>query len=83
MNDNDYRQVRLQKIAWQLSYKYYIYYINNNRKQNKGSLMADYILKGVDDKLWREVKAAAALRGMTVKEFIIKLLEKEVHKFRK
>ena len=45
--------------------------------------MADYILKGVDDKLWREVKAAAALRGMTVKDLIIKLLEKEVHKFRK
>ncbi len=45
--------------------------------------MADYILKGVDDKLWREVKATAALQGMTVKELIIKLLEKEVNKLKK
>jgi len=45
--------------------------------------MADYILKGVDDKLWREVKATAALRGMTVKELIIRLLEKEVNKLKK
>ena len=45
--------------------------------------MADYILKGIDDKLWRKVKATAALQGMTVKKLIIKLLEKEVSKLRK
>jgi hypothetical protein len=46
-------------------------------------MMADYILKGIDDKLWREVKAVAALQGMTVKGLIIKLLEKEAKKLRK
>jgi hypothetical protein len=45
--------------------------------------MADYILKGIDDKLWREVKAVAALRGMSIKDLIIKLLEKEAKKLRK
>ena len=45
--------------------------------------MADYILKGVDDKLWREVKAVAALQGMSVKDLIIKLLEKEAKKLKK
>jgi len=43
----------------------------------------DYILKGIDDKLWREVKAIAALQGMTVKDLIIKLLEKETKKLKK
>jgi hypothetical protein len=46
-------------------------------------MMADYILKGIDDKLWREVKAVAALQGMTVKDLIIKLLEKEAKKLKK
>ncbi len=45
--------------------------------------MADYILKGIDDQLWREVKAIAALQGMTVKDLIIKLLEKETKKLKK
>jgi predicted DNA-binding ribbon-helix-helix protein len=46
-------------------------------------MMADYILKGIDDQLWREVKAIAALQGMTVKDLIIKLLEKETRKLKK
>jgi hypothetical protein len=45
--------------------------------------MADYILKGIDDKLWREVKAVAALQGMSVKDLIIKLLKKETQKLKK
>ncbi len=45
--------------------------------------MADYILGGVDDQLWREVKAIAALQGMSVKDLIIKLLEKETKKLKK
>jgi predicted HicB family RNase H-like nuclease len=45
--------------------------------------MADYILKGIDDKLWRKVKAVAALQGISVKDLIIKLLEKEAKKLRK
>jgi len=42
--------------------------------------MTSYILREVDGKLWRKVKAIAALRGMTIKELIIDLLEKEVKK---
>ena len=49
----------------------------------KGLVMADYILKGIDDKRWREVKAIAALQGMTVKDLIIKLREKETKKLKK
>ena len=45
--------------------------------------MADYILRGIDAKLWREVKAVAALQGLSVKDLIIKLLEKETKKLRK
>jgi hypothetical protein len=45
--------------------------------------MADYYLKGIDDKLWREVKAVAALQGLSVKDLIIKLLEKETKKLKK
>jgi hypothetical protein len=45
--------------------------------------MADYYLKGIDDQLWREVKAVAALQGMSVKDLIIKLLEKETKKLKK
>jgi hypothetical protein len=45
--------------------------------------MADYILKGIDEKLWRKVKAVAALQGMSVKDLIIKLLEKEAKKLNK
>jgi len=45
--------------------------------------MADYILKGIDDQLWRKVKAVAALQGISVKDLIIKLLEKEVQKLQK
>ena len=52
-------------------------------KNMKEQEMADYILKGIDDKLWREVKAIAALQGMTVKDLIIKLLEKEAKKLKK
>jgi hypothetical protein len=45
--------------------------------------MADYILKGIDDKLWREVKAVAALQGMSVKDLIIRLLERETKKLKR
>jgi predicted HicB family RNase H-like nuclease len=45
--------------------------------------MADYYLKGIDEKLWREVKAVAALQGLSVKDLIIKLLEKETKKLKK
>ncbi len=40
--------------------------------------MADYILKNVDAKLWRKVKVLVAMRGTTIRNLIIDLLEKEV-----
>jgi len=42
--------------------------------------MADYILKKVDDKLWHKVKVLVAMRGTTIRNLIIELLEKEVKK---
>ena len=42
--------------------------------------MGTYILKDIDKSLWRKVKAIAALRGITIKELILDLLEKEVKK---
>ena len=42
--------------------------------------MGTYILKDIDKNLWRKVKSIAALRGITIKELIIGLLEKEVKK---
>jgi len=41
---------------------------------------ATYILKGFNEDLWRKVKALAAMRGITIKDLIIDLLEKEVKK---
>jgi len=37
-----------------------------------------YTLKGIDEALWRQVKAAAALKGMTIGEFILDTLRKAV-----
>ncbi len=42
--------------------------------------MADYILKNVDDKLWHKLKVLVAMRGTTIRNLIIELLEKEVIK---
>lgn len=52
----------------------------NTTKPKEDETMAAYTLTEVDDKLWRKVKAIAALRGMTIKDLIVKLLEKEVKK---
>ena len=56
---------------------YYIYNINYNKG---GEIVADYILKKVDDKLWHKVKVLVAMRGTTIRGLIIELLEKEVKK---
>ena len=57
--------------------------IQTEEMQGESEEMANYILRGIDDKLWREVKAVAALQGMSVKDLIIKLLEKETQKLKK
>jgi hypothetical protein len=44
--------------------------------------MEDYILKGIDGKLWRKVKTIAALQEMNVKDFIIRLLERRNRKLK-
>jgi len=56
---------------------YYLYCIYQTKG---GENVGSYTLKEVDDKLWRKVKSLAALRGMTIKELILDLLEKEVKK---
>jgi len=52
----------------------------NTIRYKGGEKVAAYTLKEVDDKLWRKVKAVAALRGKSIKDLIIELLEKEVKK---
>ena len=42
--------------------------------------MASYVLKNVDDKLWREVKILVAMRETTIRNLLIEFLEKEVKK---
>ena len=42
--------------------------------------MKDYLLRGIPEDLWREVKATAALNGVTVREVIIELLEIYIQK---
>ena len=44
--------------------------------------MAAYTIREIDDELWYRIKALAALRGMSIKDFIIGLLKKEVKEFK-
>ena len=44
--------------------------------QHKGA----YTLTGIDPTLWRQVKAAAALKGMTIGEWILDTIRKAVKK---
>lgn len=37
-----------------------------------------FTIKGIDPMLWRQVKAAAALKGMNMSEFILETLRKAV-----
>lgn len=36
--------------------------------------MADYIIRDIDDNVWRTVKSKAALEGLTVKDILISLI---------
>ena len=40
--------------------------------------MASYTLRGLDDEFWRQVKIIAATKRITIRDLIIKLLEKEI-----
>jgi predicted HicB family RNase H-like nuclease len=37
-----------------------------------------YMLRGIDEALWRRVKAAAAMEGLTVSRWILKVIRKAV-----
>ena len=37
-----------------------------------------YTLTGIDPALWRQVKAAAALKGMTIREWILDTIRRAV-----
>ena len=38
----------------------------------------DYLIRGVPVDLWREVKSIAALKGVTLRQFLINLLAEEL-----
>ncbi|KKL52829.1 hypothetical protein LCGC14_2281530 [marine sediment metagenome] len=42
--------------------------------------MTDYTLKKINSKFWQKVKIHAAIKGVTIKDLIIKLLKKEIEK---
>lgn len=44
--------------------------------------MADYLLTGVDDKLWRLFKASCDVQGITIKEFFLDCIDTSVKVFR-
>jgi len=44
--------------------------------------MAAYTLKGVDNKLWKEIKILAIKKGVTIQELIVELLEKAVKEYK-
>jgi hypothetical protein len=46
------------------------------KPEHKGA----YTLKEIPPDLWRQVKAAAALKGVTVREFILDVLRKAVQR---
>jgi len=45
--------------------------------------MADYILKNVDDKLWREFKSACAFYGMDMRRELIRHIRNIVSDYNK
>jgi hypothetical protein len=53
---------------------------NNSNQCLRGGNMASYILRDINDKLYREAKAVCALRGISMRAFLIdrlKMLVKE------
>lgn len=42
--------------------------------------MAEVRIKDVNDALWRKIKSKCALRGITVRELILRFLEAEARK---
>lgn len=44
--------------------------------------MTDYQLRRIPAELWREVKSAASLEGMTIREWILKALREKLERER-
>ena len=42
--------------------------------------MTDYTIRQIPDELWRKVKAAAAMEGITIKQYIIKALHERLER---
>ena len=42
--------------------------------------MTDYTIRQIPDELWRKVKAAAAMEGITIKQYIIKALQERLER---
>ena len=52
-------------------------FIITNQIQMRAT-MTDYTLKKIDWKFWQKVKLHAAVKGVTIKDLILKLLEREI-----
>jgi len=37
-----------------------------------------YLLRDIPEGFWRQIKAAAALKGISIQKFIVSLIEKEL-----
>ena len=48
---------------------------NHGNQYLKGGNMASYILRDINDKLYREAKAVCALRGISMRAFLIDRLK--------
>jgi predicted DNA-binding ribbon-helix-helix protein len=44
--------------------------------------MTSYNMKGIDNKLWKEVKILAIKKGVTIQELIVELLEKAIKEYK-
>ena len=42
--------------------------------------MASYVLKGVDNELWKRVKKAAIDKDVTIQTYVINLLQENIEK---
>lgn len=51
------------------------------KKGGKVKETKEYLLTKIDPEFWRRVKSVAASEGVTIRDLIIRLLEKEMEKY--
>jgi uncharacterized protein (DUF1778 family) len=44
--------------------------------------MPDYLIRGIDAEFWKQVKAAAALEGQTIKDFVLEALKDRMNEIK-